>query len=483
LRNFYTPEQEAKVRIEIGQLRRENNNLRRLRELDRKKINFQSKEIKLLKTVIRELQGQNKQLKKRIEKLELNQKTYAGMLFKAKKKDKDNGDRPSDISSPSRGGKSGHKGNSRHVPQRIDKVVKVDKFKYCPDCGERLTTQKRTISHIVEDVVLPLINTQVIKYEKTRQYCPHCKEEKINKADDEVPNSRFGVNLSSLLLYLRYESKLSLPLIVSLLKSVAGIEVTDTGLQSQLEIASKKLGNSYRDILKDIRSSPIIHADETGWRVDGENYWAWNFSNKDITYLGIAPSRGKGVVDDYLGGAGKDSVLIRDGYAAYDHLKMKQQYCWSHILRYARDFAKLEGSSDQIRSLSKSLDRLYKKVRDSDPEYYEEIFADLIRLAEKETDCEACARVQLRIRKQAKGLLTGLLIKGVPLTNNQAERDLRPLVIMRKLSGGSRSEDGAEITAINYSIIQTLKKKKLDILSATKKLLLGTNLSSLSENA
>jgi uncharacterized protein (DUF983 family) len=85
----------------------------------------------------------------------------------------------------------------------------------------------------------------VTKYIKSRQYCRNCNKEFSAHDKEEIPNARFGLNLMSLIMYLRYESKLTLPLIVSILKVLGGIEITISGVENQLKIANGRLKGSY----------------------------------------------------------------------------------------------------------------------------------------------------------------------------------------------------------------------------------------------
>ena len=420
-----------------------------------------------------------KELEKRIERLELNMKTYAGMLFKMNYKNKEdtNVKNPNPLKLP-RGGVKGHKGNSRRTPTKIDTVVEVQELDKCPDCNGPLEkVNSESTEHVVEDITLPIVNTVVTKYIKQRQFCKHCHKEYSSHDKEELPNARFGVNLMSLIMYLRYEAKLPLSAIVSLLKLQGGIEITASGIENQLEKSKDKLGNSYKDILTNIRGSPVKHADETGWKVGKERYCAWIFCTPRESFLGIAPTRGKEVAIDYLSASSPNDVLVRDGFAGYDCLNMKTQYCWAHIIRYARDFAKLKGSCKEIKKMSKELNEIYSYATNNEgQEAYDYLLKRLVKLSNTPTKCEAVRRVQTKLKKQSEGLLTALIVKDVPLTNNQAERDLRPLVISRKISFGSNSETGAETTSVNYSIIQTLKKQKLLSIPNITRLLTGENI-------
>ena len=80
-------------------------------------------------------------------------------------------------------------------------------------------------------------------------------------------------------------------------------------------------------------------------------------------------------------------------------------------------------------------------------------------------------KIQTRVKNQNTNLLTALLHRGVPLTNNHAERQIRPLAVQRKISGGSRSNDGAKTHAVNMSVVQTLTLRGKDIFSGIKKIL------------
>jgi transposase len=86
---------------------------------------------------------------------------------------------------------------------------------------------------------------------------------------------------------------------------------------------------------------------------------------------------------------------------------------------------------------------------------------------------EDALQVQIRIQNQRDTLARALLHDGAPLTNNQAERDVRPMVIKRKISGGSRSWRGANATATNTSVITTIKKQRLPLFDTLLGYLLG----------
>lgn len=72
-------------------------------------------------------------------------------------------------------------------------------------------------------------------------------------------------------------------------------------------------------------------------------------------------------------------------------------------------------------------------------------------------------------------MITVLIYKNVPLTNNLSERMISPLVVCRKISGGSRSKEGAKTFAINMSIFQTIKMNNKPMLFELKNYLCNKN--------
>ena len=88
-------------------------------------------------------------------------------------------------------------------------------------------------------------------------------------------------------------------------------------------------------ILDRIRASPVVHADETGWREDGANGYVWTFSTPTERYF-LRRGRGKAVVDEALGES-FSGVLVSDFYAAYHHYDGPKQRCWAHLLRDIHD--------------------------------------------------------------------------------------------------------------------------------------------------
>lgn len=487
LEHLLSPLQEQKLRMEARGLRQDNARLKLRLEKALERERKLEEARRQLEKVVSSDQAVIKSLNKKIEQLELTQKTYAGMIFKSAAKNATTKSMSGGVLK--RGGKKGHQGKTRPIPQveQIDQTIVVS-LNCCPDCGGKLRGWESFISHTVEDIVLPTAKTVVTNYLKRRYYCSNCQKECVPTHPNEVANSHFGLTTLSLILVLKQKLHLPLSGIVFLLSSIWGLRITPAGVQTQLTVAKKLCLNPYQQLLKQVRGSPVKHADETTWKVLGKLFWAWIVCTKTSTYITIEETRGGEVAERLLQGSSADSSLISDDYAVYQQLIMFHQSCWAHLLRKVRDYAKLVGSSEEVKLLKIELNGMFSNLaqiidqefeqseRTQKYQYYLEQIDQIIKRTYQSEDAK---RVQTRIRNQRQNLLTALLLKDVPLTNNQAERDLRPLVIQRKISGSSQSTEGAETTAILTSIVSTLNKRQIKLLDGVRQILKGADITTL----
>ncbi len=474
-------EETLRLRLESKYLRQENARLKLSLEKACKKTEAWEEEKKQLRKQVDSEKEINKSLNEKIEKLELNQKTYAGMIFKRAAKAAAGVKK--DGTFVKRGGKLNHHGKTRDIPVP-DREIEVF-LNCCPNCSGSLTGWDSFVTHTVEDIILPATKTVITRYLKRRYYCSNCQKEIVAAHPNEVPSSHFGVTTLSLILLLKQKLHIPLPGIVFLLQNIWGLSLTPAGVQTQLVIARKLFTNPYQQLLKQVRGSPVKHADETTWKVLGKLFWAWIICTKDSSYLAIEEGRGGEVADRLLSASAKTSVLVRDDYGGYQKLQLNHQSCWAHLLRKVRDYAKLEGSSDEVRLLKDELNEMFDNLntvtklpfdqqdREQKYQYHLRQIDQIIRRTYIHEDVK---RVQTRIRNQRANLLTALLYEDVPLTNNQAERDLRGLVIQRKISGSSQSTKGAEVTAVLTSIVSTLNKRQINLLDGINQLIRGADI-------
>lgn len=466
---------------EVFILRKENTHLKTANTKLKTSFISQKQKADRLERELREAKDENRKLKEELEKIKKQRDKYKGMIFKPNIQKSPKTDK---LSSKKKklGGQLGHKGASRKLPQRVDQVKRVF-FHHCPNCGNPSKRTGSIDSHTVEDIPgLEEIQTETTEYQMERQWCGSCGKEVVATPPRVIPHLRLGLNLIIQVLIWKYVCRMSFEIIVETLLQTYGVSITEGGLITILKRTKKWLGVEYGKLLTIIRGSPVKHADETGWRIKGLNGWLWAFLTKTTIYYTIEYSRGKGVAKRVLADSREEDVLVRDDYPGYKSLNLNHQSCWIHLLRESKEAKEQKDSSKEVKSLHKTLKRIYGQLEKitklpfnlkKRQQYYFEYAGKLKEIIEAEFSYEDTKKIQVRIKNQGNNLITALLFEGVELTNNLAERGIRKAVIVRKISGGSRSDLGAETFAINMSIIQTIRMRNQPLIPTLHNLLLS----------
>lgn len=452
------------------------------------RIKFENENKQLRNTIEEQLAIISKK-DEEIDELKRQRDVYKNMVFKPNVKNEENENNeelklPEEIKNKrkkKRGAKIGHKGYGRKKPDHIDKTKKVY-MHACPDCGTKIKRSKKINKHIVEDIPnLSDLKTETTCYETEEQWCTKCKKHVRAEVAEVIPGNMLGMNLIILVMILKYGAKTTWHNIIFILAIFFKIKISVGGLVHMMHQARGRLGGYYDKILNEIRKGTVKFADETTWRVDGINHWLWGFFNEKNAYYIVEESRGKSVPEKIFKDCYDDKhTIVHDDYGAYQKLLFNHQSCWSHLLRVSHDATVLPKASDEIKELHKYLSNLYdelsvivdgpfiKKEREIYYEKYKKIIFDIINKQYKEKDT---LKIQTRISNQKENLITAIIFENVPLTNNLSERCIRPFVITRKVSGGSRSKEGAKTHAVNMSIVQTIKMQKLNLFDTLKQYL------------
>ena len=249
-----------------------------------------------------------------------------------------------------------------------------------------------------------------------------------------------------------------------------------------------------------LRAAGVVHGDETGWRIDGKNNYLWTLTNANHTLYHMDRSRGAKVIIDLLGksfvreGGGK---LVSDFYSVYDQIGGTQQKCLTHLLRELRDTIakrpelKTHAFFKRCKALVQAMLRLKRRREELEASAYEhqvKLLEDRLQALSQTTWGDRDAdRLTKRLAKYREKLTPFLHDAELDGTNNAAERALRPAVVMRKITGGSRSESGAKAWSILASVMRTAEQQGRDVLETLKTLLraawAGTNIYLLTDSS
>lgn len=324
-------------------------------------------------------------------------------------------------------------------------------LKICPICEHEIGGVVDTVIKYTEDIALKPRPT-VTKHTITRHWCRHC--ETYVKSPDVPPITRIGIKTMGYVRYARYRLRLPLGKIKESLLDLYDFKLSEGEIVATLKDAERLFGKDYEAIIALIQAATAVYADETGWRMDGQNWWLWVFVTATGTQYVIEDTRGKGVAERALGNK-PDRVIISDGYAAYQNLAGDKQQCWVHLLRKAK-LQSLKLYEDLVVLYKKLLLELEKPLGQRDKARFQKEFSVLIVKPYPEPTVE---KVRERMKRHETVLFTCLDYENVLPENNTAERAIRPQVVMRKIFGGSRSLAGVQAHQVNSSVLETMRQR------------------------
>jgi len=437
------------------------------------------KENKELRERIQRLEEENAYLKYTLE--EFREKTFGG---KRKKKDKDDDPPFGQEAHPKKlGAPKEHVGWFRKKPGHIDHIEAV-RLKKCPRCGSHdLKDTGKIQDHVQEDIIL-VTQTVATRFMKHQYDCGECGSQVEGRGKEELPNSYIGPRAKSLAIFLKYHIKVSDRDIQKLFRSLLGLTIVPSsipGFRDQLTRYCKPL---YEELLKRMKHSKVLHVDETGWKLSGQNRWLWKFTDKNVSINQILKGRGQKDLEDVLGKK-FDGILIADFLSAYNKIETKaKQRCLVHLLRELKKIReRIPDDKQAVRFADKLQDIIQEAVtlasdyrsrkisRHDLKKGRKKLGRDLEDLKLANPTHRVLKRLVKRLERHKHELLTFLDYPGIDYHNNHAERQIRPNVLLRKIVFGNRSEKGVLNHNVLMSILQTAHLKKLDALKCLREFL------------
>ena len=281
-----------------------------------------------------------------------------------------------------------------------------------------------------------------------------------------VGQSRVGVRLTALVAYLRQTMRLPLRALQQLLETLHQVRVS-IGERSDLLRRTAIQGQAQmQQMLGQMRASPVVHADETGWRENGRNGSAWEVATPDgLRYFPYERSRAGAVIHRLLGDEFR-GVLVTDCSAGdNDTPGGRHQRCWVHLLRDLPALTEAHPMHIEVCAWAEAVKALYERgmalphdlpasMRPPVAMALQQEMRDLAAtfVADKLHPTHALCQ---RLLRHEGELFRFVVDPTVPAHNNLAERGIRPLVIARTISGGCRSAQGSQTRMVLASLTQT----------------------------
>ena len=366
------------------------------------------------------------------------------------------------------GAKPGHQGHGRAAigPVHAERTLHVRLPAHCPDCGTRLRSRGRARRTVLD--------AQPLKPEKQLllldvKRCPKCRRIFRARAPGVLPKGLLSNRLLSLVAVEHYIHGVTLGRLSQQLGVGYG------ALVSALHGLARRLRPVIPRLLQQYRASFVKHADETGWRNDGRGGYAWLFCTPRLSIFRFRASRSARIVKEVLGTRPLPGTLVVDRYSGYNQAPCALQYCYSHLSREVKDLKKKFPDKSEIDRFVEALlppmtaAMHLRKLALSKRQFHQQAAA-IRRAIEMATRAPAShpgiQHIQDIFREKSRRLFRWTLDPRIPAENNLAERELRPLVIARKVSFGSQSEAGAQTREVLMSVLLTLKKRNPDPVQA-----------------
>jgi len=418
-----------------------------------------------LKEESERLREENKDLKRRLEEAQRTGKRQAAPFRRRKRKD--------DPKKPGR--KPGHPPAHRPVPEHVDAEVDVP-LGCCPDCGGDVDEHGTDEQYVVD---IPPVKPHVTKYVNHHGHCKRCGRRVDSRHPDQISTAKgaaavvLGPQVLAVGLDLKERVGVPYRKVVSVLELCFHFKVSAGALARAVQRGAKHFKPTYQALIAYLRRRAVVHADETGWYIATatKKAWLWVFATPEgVTIYAIRLSRGGDVPSAILGEA-FDGTLVVDGWSVYPSLGCPLAQCNAHLLRRCAEMLEAQRGEaalfpQQVKDLLKQAIDL-GRARELTIEVWgerfwqravrnmEQQFAKLLAPAQSDPNNR---RLRKHLRAHQNEVLVFLHNPAIAPTNGLAEREIRPAVIMRKVSAGNRTEAGAHAHEILASITRTAER-------------------------
>lgn len=360
------------------------------------------------------------------------------------------------------GGVPGHRGHGRrtHTEENADEVRSSDVGDTCPDCHGVLVLKEVRKRTVIESAPT---KPKSIVYRLAVKECKNCHRVFRARAPSVLPKSLYGNQMTSQLAVMHYFYGITMGRLT---------EMTGVSLGTVIDIfhrLSRYFGPVMESLKSAYRQDAVKHADETSWRNDGRNGYAWLFCTAVLSIFLFKNTRSSSVPKGILGEEHLPGVLVVDRYSGYNKVPCPIQYCYAHLVRDVEELAKNAPDNEEVVRFTGTLIPLLANAMHlgsqgiSDTEYYrmaKELQKKIMAVSRSPAHHLGIRALQDIFTDHEDRLFHWVYDRRVPADNNRAERDLRPTVIARKVSFGSSSDAGAETRSILMSVLHTLNKRR-----------------------
>ena len=367
-----------------------------------------------------------------------------------------------------RGAPIGHGGATLQLPEP-DEIIPVPAIN-CSHCG---SSRIEPTDYVKDRDILCLLKPKVIvkKYQQQEVRCLDCHKLTLANHSDIPEKGVYDKTIQSLVSYFKFQGRMPQGIIVDTMNNVFNVPMTQATSLNITRRASDKLEPLYTNLENEIKQANIINADETSLSVNGVNHWIWVFCNKLFSLFKINKERGGDIVEKTLGKEFKGK-LCSDGWRTYttycENNNIVHGRCWSHGLREVK--FECEKKHPRLNIWFQDIFEMAKKgkaelIEAKRHEWFERCKSELEMWITHAEAHQNLRKLATKIKNGGDKWFTAILYPELPLDNNEAERSLRPFVIMRKIIGCLRREVGKRNYEVMMSLISTWQKQDKNVYS------------------
>jgi transposase len=362
----------------------------------------------------------------------------------------------------------------RAIPARVHEHHEAPLPPACPHCGGRVR-RTRVASQYQEDLppVQPIVRAFAVHIGRCADCGRRVQGRHPLQTSDALgaASAQLGPQAVALAAVLNKQLGLSVGKVTVLLRERFGLRVTSGGVVQALQRAARHAQPTYTSLRDQVRGSPVVTPDETGWKVAGRLHWLWAFVTPTTTVYAIEDGRGFDEAAATLG-ADFDGVLVRDGWAPYRRFdQAMHQTCLAHLLRRCRT---LQHDHDE-HHFAPRVQALLQAGLDVRDRWRAETISDhgvavargrlanrLNTLIDDPGPHRLAQTFAAHLAVELPAVFTFLLDPSIDATNWRAEQALRPAVVTRKVWGGNRTPRGARTQHVLASVLRTIQQRDLD---------------------
>lgn len=362
------------------------------------------------------------------------------------------------------GAKAGHPGHGRrphaHLPRLPDLTVSAGCS--CPDCHGALEKPSQRVRTVVRWQPTP---PAVQKVTQEERWCSHCRKMVRPSVPGVLPQMLLDNGALAQVALLHYLEGLT----IGHLARLTGLNKS-TLIESQHRLA-ELLEPVLPRLLAEVRGAGVIFGDETTWRNNGDNGYAWMLKSVDTVVYAFRGTRAGAVARELVGDQPLPGVLSTDRYAGYNGLPIARQFCYAHLLRDLEDLEKEFPGQPEVAAFIKALKPKLQAAMRLRRHYTSlasfhrrarRLKATIQEIVNRPARHAGVQSYQTIFRENPDKLYHWADDPLIPAENNTAERHLRRTVIARKLSFGSQSARGAKTREILMSVLGTLALRTPD---------------------